>query len=366
VHAVPPPATTLTQVTLRAPSTPDKPIANTDAAIAERVTRDIRNANGPAPSLTAGLHYKDQYRQALIAAGQGAQWDRRWEAGYTASSLWRQPFDDNDAFTFTLKAGASASEALRQWIAGLTVSDCTTAMVAFELDAVRAVVGDRLFDRCFGPTSGQPKLRLLKISQRLSDTPLYELLRFTDGARGAGRGTLGHRPVKAGEWYYFYNHPDYVLKHPGGPWRGENALCLGDQGGKQMWSGFGQTADEEAMLRALLERYNAPRDAADEAWLEHNYVIRENYPQQYVSGFVDRADVDAIVRAQEQPAGRAPPPKAVAPPVRETPKHQPGLDVSTGMVLSTTKLAELVRMYGEEDFKSEPTKGLQAEGVENV
>src|SRR5262249_23936419 len=111
---------------------------NRDAAIAERVTHDVRRANGPTTSFTSGLHDQARYRQARAAADRRAQGALRWERGYTASSLWRQPFDDGDPFSFTLKAGASATEGLRQWIAGLTIADSTTALVAFELDAVRA------------------------------------------------------------------------------------------------------------------------------------------------------------------------------------------------------------------------------------
>jgi hypothetical protein len=357
------------ELTLKQPTTPEPKIADTDGAIAVRVVDDIKKLNGPAPSLTSGLHYKDQYRQALEAAGRSAEWDRRWEKGHTDSRLWQQPYELDDPFTFALVKGASASEGLRQFLAGLTVTDCTTAMVAIELDAVRAVVGDVVFDRCFGNPDGPAKIRQLKISQRLSETPLYELLRFTDGARGADkqRGEMGKRPVKAGEWYYFFNHPDYVEKHPGGAWRGENALCLGEHDGKQMWSGFGETHDEEGMLRALLARYNAPRDDADFSWLDRNYTIRENWPAQYLDGFSatkpgqtpvpnngarDTVNVDQLIAAQKTPTdpkakpGKGQPAPPLLPPKQ---KHAAGLDVSTGMVLSTSKLADLVRAYGDED-----------------
>ena len=36
-----------------------------------------------------------------------------------------------------------------------------------------------------------------------------------------------------GQWYYFYNHPKYLLKHPGGAWQGENSIYMGrDKDGK--------------------------------------------------------------------------------------------------------------------------------------
>ena len=362
-----PTAQLITEITLRpvdalvtTPAKSEPALANTDAAIAGRVVDDMKRLNGATPSLTSGLHYKDSYKLALDAAGRSKDWDRRWEMGHTASALWEQPYDNDDPMTFTLKLGTSASEGLRQWIAGLTVADCTVAMVAIELDAVRAVVGDKLFDRCFGTPSGKARIRQLKLSQRLSDTPLYELLRFTDGALAAqqdkSRGELGKRPVKTGEWYYFANASDYEFKHPAGPWRGENALCLGDEGGKQSWSGLGATYDEEGMLRALVTRYNAPRTEEDYAWLDARYSSRDNWAHKYTDGFAavgpkvtptpndgprDQVDLEAIVAAQKAP----PTNDKKAPPKKQT----VGLNMGSGMVLSTAKLADLVRTYGDDE-----------------
>ena len=36
-----------------------------------------------------------------IRAGRSKDWDRRWEMGHTASSLWEQPYDNDDPMTFT-------------------------------------------------------------------------------------------------------------------------------------------------------------------------------------------------------------------------------------------------------------------------
>jgi hypothetical protein len=347
---------------------PEAKIQDTDTAIAGRVTGQIKDLNGPSVSLASGLHYKDQYRQALEAAGRGAEWNRKWEQGHTASTLWDGPDRTGTPFTFALKEGQSASEGVRQWLSGLTITDCTTAMVAIELDAVRAVVGNAVFDKCFGNPNGKAKVQQLKISQRLAETPLYELLRFTDASRGGekSRGEMGKRPVQRGEWYYFYNHPDYVLKHPGGPWRGENALFIGEENGKQMWSGLGATFDEEGMMRALLGKYNAPRDSADFQWLDSTYYLISNWPEKYKSGFsatdaaqsplpnngpLDTIDIDQLIEAQKKAPSNKPPQQPVNSPVVTSGKQKQaaGLDISTGMVLSTSKLADLVKTYGDDD-----------------
>ena len=76
---------------------------------------------------------------------------------------------------------------------------------------------------------------------------------------------IGKRPLKVGDWVYIYNHPKYLLKHPGGAWQGENAVYVGDNpAGQQLFSGLGADATEEALLdRDMVEAYNAARNGAD-------------------------------------------------------------------------------------------------------
>jgi hypothetical protein len=227
-------------------------------------------------------------------------------------AVWIQRYGAADPFTFMLVPGHRASVALVAWLAD---ADRATAVVALELDAVRAVLGEPLFDRCFGSPDRPPAVGPLQISPRLSDTPLYPLLRFTDGAQPG-----------AGEWYDFYNHRDYADKHPAGTWRKESALCLGNRDGVLIWGAFGAVLDEDGVLRALAQRHDAPRDEDDRAWLERGYGPAESWPPRYVTGFSssndgarDRAyDLGSIV----------------------------GRDRSRALALSTARLADLVRRYG--------------------
>lgn len=98
-----------------------------------------------------------------------------------------------------------------------------------------------------------------------SNNPLGKFMKRTDAAANDNAGTLGKRPAKKGEWYYFNNHPHYLLKHPGGSYQGENAFCMGtNQAGEQIWRGFGvDNVTEEVMLQKMMAAYNAPRTQRD-------------------------------------------------------------------------------------------------------
>jgi hypothetical protein len=96
----------------------------------------------------------------------------------------------------------------------------------------------------------------------------------TEAATTGDLGTIGNRPnVKEGEWYYFYNHPKYLLKHPGSDWQGENSIYMGrNASGEQTWAGLGTFnsgsgsthVTEREMYQEMIDAYNAPRDYINE------------------------------------------------------------------------------------------------------
>jgi hypothetical protein len=139
--------------------------------------------------------------------------------------------------------------------------------VAIQVDAIRAAMGNESFDQNFGKKgdSSTPKQGLLKISTDVGSTPLGKAWKQTDAAVKGDIGEIGKRPnVKPGEWYYFYNHPKYLLKHPGGAWQGENAIYVGERNGEQVWSGFGASnVSEDHMMDQMVRAYNAPRTEYD-------------------------------------------------------------------------------------------------------
>jgi hypothetical protein len=130
-------------------------------------------------------------------------------------------------------------------------------------------------------------------------------MKDTEGAKSGDPGTIGDRPAKVGEWYYFYNHPKYLLKHPGGAFQGENAIYMGEESGEQIWSGMGvSNVTELVMLTEMMNAYNIPRDEFDEKELER--IKAENggiLPAKYdpASGeFPDElTDVSEILDAEE-------------------------------------------------------------------
>jgi Protein-glutamine gamma-glutamyltransferase len=69
-----------------------------------------------------------------------------------------------------------------------------------------------------------------------------------------------------GQWYYFYNHPKYLLKHPGGAWQGENSLYMGrNPAGQRLWAGLGASnKTEDEMIAEMVSAYGGSRDAEDE------------------------------------------------------------------------------------------------------
>src|SRR6185295_5816167 len=84
--------------------------------------------------------------------------------------------------------------------------------------------------------------------------------------------------LKPGEWYYFYNHPKYLLKHPGGAWQGENSLYMGkNSAGQRLWAGLGASnVSEDAMYAEMVSAYNAPRDKNDEREMKEQGIKKED------------------------------------------------------------------------------------------
>jgi len=218
--------------------------------LSAKVATGMTELNKPGDE-NKGVHYAENYR---------IQYKRRWQEsyrdGYTVSPL----FDRIAPMDWILKDMASASDALDAWLAGLTIAECFTSLVALHYKAIKDQIGKAKFDARFGSTiKSVPVNDRLRINQSFDHNPLgTSFLKFTEDA------TLGDpvtRPnLNVGDWAYFYNHPKYLLKHPGGAVQGENAVYMG--GGK--YQGFGMSdLTEDAVLDWLADIYNAPRGYAD-------------------------------------------------------------------------------------------------------
>jgi peptidoglycan hydrolase-like protein with peptidoglycan-binding domain len=241
------------------PPTRTPEIAATDEEMGKRVAAGMRAVNaGHSP--TSGVWYDYNYFARHKRDPGRYAWDDSWRDGHANPDYFRRI----GWMDWRLLPMKSASEGIKAWLKGLTIAECLTALIAVEIDTMRAAIGDEAFDKHFGSaTALVPEAKRLRVKQGTAGTPIEGKLVASEAA--ADPGVIGKRPLKIGDWVYIYNHPKYLLKHPGGAWQGENAVYVGDNpAGQQLFSGLGADATEEALLdRDMVEAYNAPRDGAD-------------------------------------------------------------------------------------------------------
>lgn len=234
-------------------------IASTQKAMGQHVADGMERLDNSPHGADTGVHYAHNYK-----SNYPRRWKDDWWDGYADPHY----FQHNGFMSWSLKPGRSASAAIKQWLKGLTIAECLTAIIAVQIDTMRAALGDERFDEMYGSSDQKkkPKKHYLAITTEVSQTPLANNMKDTESAKKHYLGTPGHRPAKKGEWHYMYNHPQYLLKHPGGAWQGENMICMGeDADGNQLWSGFGaQNKTEDQMLNEMVLAYNADRDARDD------------------------------------------------------------------------------------------------------
>jgi hypothetical protein len=238
-------------------------IAADEASTGEKVVEGMDRVN-VAGTADSGVWYPYNYR-----AYHPEKYRPEMERGRADPTY----FEQNGFMDWKLKPRMSASAAIRSWLDGLTIAECYTAMIAIEYETLRAAVGNEAFDRQFGSTD-----EVTPGERRLAIFPGKPVIRtkFMKGTATAEKkdeGTAGDRPARAGDWYYFMNHPRYLLKHPGGAWQGENAICVGREGGIQKWAGMGTSnasatdpsshVTEAEMLASMVDAYNLDRDADD-------------------------------------------------------------------------------------------------------
>jgi hypothetical protein len=238
-----------------------------DASTGKKVVEGMDRINKGSPTADAGVWYTYNYRSAFPA-----KYRPDMESGYADPTY----FEKTGWMSWRLKPKMSASAAIRSWLDGLTIAECNTALTAIEYDTLRAAIGNESFDRELGSTDQTtPRAKRLTISP--NDPRLGGFLRKTDAAKKGEEGKAGDRPARVGDWYYFMNHPKYLLKHPGGAWQGENSIYVGREGGVQKWAGMGTSNEspttpsshvtEAEMLQSMVGAYNLDRDEDDQAAL---------------------------------------------------------------------------------------------------
>jgi hypothetical protein len=272
---------------------PAPEIAATEEEAGKYITKKMEDANSGATGPDHGIHYAHNYKR---------DYPDRWKEDYWKGFANPSFFDREDSMSWKLKSGVSASAGIKSWLAGLTIAECLSTVVAIQTDAVRAMIGDAKFDDHFGSAEKSvPEANLLRVKAGWSGSSIADLVEPTDASTKGDAGTLGHRPARVGERYYFYNHPKYLLKHPGGAWQGENAIYQGEFNGFQLWSGLGANdVSENQILDEMVAAYNKPRTDRDKEVLNSKYGDETKWPSEYAEGsasFPDQITADDILKA---------------------------------------------------------------------
>lgn len=276
--------------------------ACTAQAIGTHAAECMARSNEQPYGLDKGIHYPGNFKEELKKAGKPELWSEDYRKGY-ADPTYFDPL--SGSFDWRLKKGVSASAGIKKWLTGLTIAECNSTVVACEYDSFRAAAGDQKFDEQFGSASkelpDEARMRIKKTGT--SGTPIGAFMTPTEAAKSGDIGTFGNRPAEIGEWYYFSNHPMYLLKHPGNDWQGENAVYAGrNDAGEQTWTGLGANKrTEQALLDEMIEYYNSSPYGHDLDVLEAiKKVSGGKLPAQYQPGFYpDQVDGPKILNAPE-------------------------------------------------------------------
>jgi hypothetical protein len=149
----------------------------------------------PQPDDTAyldtGMHEVEEYRDSCAAANKPEKWDDNYIEGHTDAKQFTQPYQQRASMTFSLKKGQSASQAVKDFIAGRTIADYRAIGVALELDELRDDLGDVKFDQLFGSRNeqedaGVPHEHRLQISSAMYTTPFVDQMKAIAAEYDAG------------------------------------------------------------------------------------------------------------------------------------------------------------------------------------
>lgn len=152
------------------------------AATASELAFDQPEPAKDTSHLDRGIHTPEHYRAECEAAGKADKWQSHYVNGHTEAAGWNQPYEHKAVNDFSLKKGHSASQALKDFLAGTTITDYRAALLAEEIDEVRDELGDVKFDLLFGSTNSAqdgaiPAGQRLRISSGLYTTPLPEQMK---------------------------------------------------------------------------------------------------------------------------------------------------------------------------------------------
>jgi hypothetical protein len=100
--------------------------------------------------IDGGMFEPEDYQAACQAAGTPDKWDPKYAHGHTSASQWTQPYEGRYDMAFHLQERQSASQAVKDFVAGPTIADYRVIGVAIEMNELRDELGDQRFDQMFG------------------------------------------------------------------------------------------------------------------------------------------------------------------------------------------------------------------------
>jgi len=219
-----------------------------------------------------GIWYPNDYRKYLMD-----EFDIEMDESFCTGFANEKFFEKTGRFTFKLKDGEKASEALLSFLNGPTVADCGNATMACYYKCILDIIGEEKFDQLFSS-----KFFALTIGQNgITDktSPISYLAEYTEASKQMKTGVLGKRPLQIGEECHFDGIIWYANKHPEGFGGGWNVIYVGDdKEGNQLFMahGFEKPLTESEINQKLLELYNRERTLQDE-----QHVAKASKPKLY-------------------------------------------------------------------------------------
>lgn len=119
--------------------------------------------------IDGGMYEPEEYQAACTAAGTPDKWDPKYVHGHTSANQWTQPYEGRYDMAFELKHRQSASQAVKDFVAGPTIADYRVIGVAVEMNELRDTLGDQRFDQMFGSSDTNTDAKISS-AQRLKIT----------------------------------------------------------------------------------------------------------------------------------------------------------------------------------------------------
>jgi hypothetical protein len=154
-------------------------VAAGEAAVAATASQQAFGEPVPSTKLEGGMFKHHEYKAACVAAGTPEKWDERYWKGHTRAKQWTQPYEGRFDNVFAVKRHESASQAVKDFIKGPTISNFRVIHVALELNQVVEELGDKRFDALFGSADHDeddriPGVQRLQINGGMYTIPFRE------------------------------------------------------------------------------------------------------------------------------------------------------------------------------------------------